>query len=527
MAEHRKSLGRRLNLSALKASLKEVWSYGTGKIGLIMLVILVSVAISAIIVLPPNFPDEWNNPKYWSENPTLVPPDWVKYLGVPVAEQYVNIIPGDNYALNFNTTQYYSIPIFSYIADYRLSVKVFPQGILIKINGLKLLDRYIAYNITQGQRYVAPMIIVTVKRPDGIVLVLYKGTPSITYIGNTTTTTSGIPYIYEKSPFVILPTNIINYQAVQEEFMKLYGVNTTIVSGLGANTLKLSQVVFGKPVLQGGNVTYVPLTGTYELRVSIVLLPDYPVKLAIPPTHSIKVIVKGTAFGLMGTDSQGRDLALGLYYGFPVALSIGLIVAFIDTVIGVIAGAVSGYYGGLVDEFIQRLVDIMGNIPLLPILIIIGEIARQIYMNNPFMVVWIILLTIIIFTWGGLAIVIRSMTLSIKGEQYVEAAKCLGASNKRIIFLHIIPQVIPYAVASMVFSVPSAILTVAGLAVLGIIKNFPSWGTILAAARSSNAPITAWWWIIPPGLLIAITSLTFVLIGMALERIVEPRLRTR
>ncbi len=517
-------VSKRLGLTALKEGFKEVWRYGTGKIGIVMLVVLVSIAISAVIVLPPNFPSLWNNIKAWQENPKLVPPAWVSYLGVPAIQQFEQTIPGSQYAVNMTTTHYYTVPVLYYTLNYNLNKKVFPTGLLFEIQKIKLLDRYRAYNITSGERYKVPTIIITITRPDGIKMVLYDGTPSILYEKNIT----GETYIYVDHPLYISPTNVINADEVQKAFQKIYNVTVNLAAGMG-NVYKLSNVVFGKPVARTGaasNITFVPLEGTYTVSIYFVTLPNFPVALATPPAGSIKAVIKGSVYGVMGTDTYGRDLALGLYFGFPVALSIGLVVAFLDTVIGVIVGAISGYYGGLVDEFIQRTVDVLGNIPLLPILIIIGEIARQLYPNNPVLVIWIILLTIVIFSWGGLTIVIRSMTLSIKGEQYVEAAKCLGASNKRIIFLHIIPQVIPYAVASMVFSVPAAILTVAGLAVLGIIKNMPSWGTILADARA-NAAITDWWWIIPPGILIAITSLTFVLIGMALERIVEPRLRTR
>jgi len=117
------------------------------------------------------------------------------------------------------------------------------------------------------------------------------------------------------------------------------------------------------------------------------------------------------------------------------------------------------------------------------------------------------------------------MTLSIKEEPYIEAAKALGASNTRIIFRHIFPQVLMYAAAVLVFNVPGAILTEAGLSVLGLRHGWPTWGSLLASARAENR-FDVWWWILPPGIMISLTSLTFVLLGLAIERIVEPRLRT-
>ncbi|MCD6084156.1 MAG: ABC transporter permease, partial [Desulfurococcales archaeon] len=183
-------------------------------------------------------------------------------------------------------------------------------------------------------------------------------------------------------------------------------------------------------------------------------------------------------------------------------------------------GAVSAYFGGLVDEFLQRVIDVLGNVPLLPILILLVDIT-PVDLRLP-----VIMIVLIVFGWGGLAIVVRSMTLSIKEEPYVEAARAIGAGSARIIFKHIIPQILPYAAATLVFSVPNAILTEAGLSVLGLEHGWPTWGKVLASARMS-ARYDIWWWILPPGILLAVTSLTFVLLGMAIETIVEPRLRTR
>jgi len=320
--------------------------------------------------------------------------------------------------------------------------------------------------------------------------------------------------------YLKIPSNL-------EQFKTIYNLTIGIED---IPSTKIQEFIFGKPIIVKENnetkIRYVPLKGTYRLIVNVIGLPNVKINYMYNAVGEVVIIVKGSAYGLMGTDYLGRDLAEGLYYGFPVAMMIGVVVALVDTVIGVILGAISGYYGGLVDEIIQRLVDIIGNIPWLPILIIIANVSYILYPNNPPMRLWLIMFTLMILGWGGLTIVIRSMTLSIKSEPYVEAARCLGAGHRRILFLHIVPQVIPYAVASMVFSVPSAILTEAGLSVLGIYHGMPTWGLIISEART-NGTIYQWWWILPPGFLIAITSLTFVLLGMAIERIVEPRLRTR
>ncbi|MCD6196784.1 MAG: ABC transporter permease [Staphylothermus sp.] len=519
---------RILGLPSMKEYLREIWRYGTGKMGLILLSVLIIISISAAITMPSNYVNVWNTASYWEDNPQSVPPTWIKYLGYPVAPHKVTVIPGDEFDYMYNVTKkgYFTIkkPVAYCTAKYELPDEVFPTGVLVKIKKIKVIDRYEVYGISQGARYVMPTIQVVVERPDGIKLIIYEDQPRI----SDNETINGELFAYVNSYLMIRPDpTYLKIPSNLEQFKTIYNLTIGIED---IPSTKIQEFIFGKPIIVKENnetkIRYVPLKGTYRLIVNVIGLPNVKINYMYNAVGEVVIIVKGSAYGLMGTDYLGRDLAEGLYYGFPVAMMIGVVVALVDTVIGVILGAISGYYGGLVDEIIQRLVDIIGNIPWLPILIIIANVSYILYPNNPPMRLWLIMFTLMILGWGGLTIVIRSMTLSIKSEPYVEAARCLGAGHRRILFLHIVPQVIPYAVASMVFSVPSAILTEAGLSVLGIYHGMPTWGLIISEART-NGTIYQWWWILPPGFLIAITSLTFVLLGMAIERIVEPRLRTR
>ncbi|QOR93850.1 ABC transporter permease subunit [Thermosphaera chiliense] len=278
-------------------------------------------------------------------------------------------------------------------------------------------------------------------------------------------------------------------------------------------------------------ITTTPLTGKYEFILTISYTARDELRdIVSSPADEVRIIVKGNAYGFSGTDDLGRDLLQVLLYGTPIALAIGLTTAIITTFIGVFAGIASGYYGGIIDEVIQRIADIIGNIPTLPILIILAQIAQTEYAQygtevKALMTILTIIGVLIIFGWGGLAITVRAMTLSIKEEPYIDAARALGASNSRIIFKHIFPQVAMYASASLVASVPGAILSEAGLSVLGIRHGWPTWGAILSRARDTGR-YDIWWWIVPPGVMLSITSLAFILLGLAIEKIVEPRLRT-
>ena len=233
-----------------------------------------------------------------------------------------------------------------------------------------------------------------------------------------------------------------------------------------------------------------------------------------------RIILGGKAFGLMGTDELRRDLAIGLLWGTPLALFIGISVAIGSVVVGLIYGVYSGYKGKKTDEAMMRFNDIIYALPALPFLIILAvTISNSIFLMIGFLM---------IFSWVGIAKVSRSMSLQIKTRQYVEAAKIMGQKDSKIIFRHMIPQLLPYAFASIAISVPAAITTEAGLSFLGLgDPSFPTWGQILHDANTYGAAAQGfWWWIVPPGLLIAITGLAFVFIGNALDSIVNPKLKS-
>ena len=189
------------------------------------------------------------------------------------------------------------------------------------------------------------------------------------------------------------------------------------------------------------------------------------------------LIIGGKAFGVMGTDELRRDLAVGLLYGTPLALFIGISVSIGSVVAGLIYGVYSGYKGKKTDEVMMRFNDVIYALPALPFLIILAvTISNSIFLMIGFLM---------IFSWVGIAKVSRSISLQIKTRQYVEAAKIMGQKDSKIIFKHIIPQMLPYVFASIAISVPAAITTEAGLSFLGLgDPSFPTWGQILHDANT-------------------------------------------
>ncbi|MEE8489836.1 MAG: ABC transporter permease, partial [Acidimicrobiia bacterium] len=234
---------------------------------------------------------------------------------------------------------------------------------------------------------------------------------------------------------------------------------------------------------------------------------------------SVGAVVGGTLFGVMGTDSLGRDLFQGLLFGLPVALLIGLLVSTLSTAIGASLGLISGYRGGKTDTLIQRAADVVTNIPVLPLLIFLVLIIGS--------QLWVILLVLVAFSWPGLTIVVRSMVLQLRDGPEVEAAKALGASSTRIIYRHVFPHLAPFILAQLIFFAPSAILAEASLSFLGLgDPSIPTWGQILEDGFRTGAVFLGyWWWVVPPGLAIVVTALAFMLLALGTEPAVSPRLR--
>ena len=231
------------------------------------------------------------------------------------------------------------------------------------------------------------------------------------------------------------------------------------------------------------------------------------------------VILGGEVYGIMGTDDLRRDLAIGLLWAAPVALFIGLTVSVAAISIGLLYGVVAGYKGNRTDEGLMRINDIFYSLPTLPLLVILSiTVGRSIFLITGFLV---------IFGWVGMAKISRSLALQIKSLQYIEAARLMGQSDTKIIFKHIIPQLLPLTFASIAIAVPGAILGEAALSFLGLgDPSIPTWGQILHDAHSAGAMSRGlWWWVVPPGLMITITGLAFVLIGNALDNIVNVRSR--
>ena len=245
--------------------------------------------------------------------------------------------------------------------------------------------------------------------------------------------------------------------------------------------------------------------------------PMYDPMTGIDP--NIKLSTGPSLTHWLGTDNVGRDILAQLLEGAKVAFVVGLSAAFFSIVIGTLVGMIAGYAGGLLDASLMRLADIIMVLPSLVILLILASLFGQFN-------IWIIVFIIAIMRWPAVSRVIRSQTLSLKHRPFIEASRVAGASHARIIFRHIMPNVLPLAFLYMTFRVTAAILVEAALSFLGFgDPSQVSWGMMLQWVWKSGHMFQAPYWLIPPGLCISLLTLAFYMLGRAMDEVLDPRLR--
>jgi peptide/nickel transport system permease protein len=223
-----------------------------------------------------------------------------------------------------------------------------------------------------------------------------------------------------------------------------------------------------------------------------------------------------------GTNHEGGDIFSRVIWGSQVSLLVGFTASIVAVVIGTLVGLMSGYYGGALDSVLMRITDLFLCLPTLPLMLIFLMFFGQGLQN--------VIIVIAILGWTGTARMVRSEALSLKERPLTEAAHAIGASDTYILFRHIMPNTLPLILANVIIGVVSAILGEAGISFLGFmpIHGQPSWGIVLYwASRKAALVNEMWWWIVPPGLMIMLTTVGFAFLSHAADKVVNPRLRVR
>lgn len=221
-----------------------------------------------------------------------------------------------------------------------------------------------------------------------------------------------------------------------------------------------------------------------------------------------------------GTTDVGRDIYSQVILGTSTALMVGVIAALLTTFLGSTLGIFSGYYGGVVDTVIMRIVDFFYAIPFIPFVIVLSAVLKP--------SIWNIILAVSLLSWRSVARLVRSQVLSISKRPFIKAARVSGASDLRIMFKYILPNVAPIILLEMVFMVNWAIMAEASIAFLGFgDPKRQSWGQILHFSFVTGNSKSAWWWIASPGGAIVILLVSIFFVSRSLEEVVDPRLRRR
>ena len=266
------------------------------------------------------------------------------------------------------------------------------------------------------------------------------------------------------------------------------------------------------------------LTGLIVLAVLVMLAVLAPVIAPYDPqamTEFEDILLAPGPAQLSGTDETGRDLLTLILYGARISLLMGFCCAFISIIIGTLVGLTAGYFGGRIDELLMRLTDLFVVIPRLPLVLITVAVLGPSLLNT--------IVVIGVLIWAGTARIIRVQTLSLKKRLFVERARSLGASHLHIIRRHILPNVMPLVFANTVLVIATSIYLESTVSFLGLgDPTHFSWGMILHYAFVSVAmTYGAYWYVIPPGIMIVLAVLAFSMCGYALDEVLNPKLRRR
>jgi peptide/nickel transport system permease protein len=469
-----------MNIKDLGFWFRDFWAEfkreGSGLVGLALLVIFVLITLFEAPLLPfKEANNRWRDITYWQDNPTNAAPVWTNLFAPKKAARTLNL----NKGLKETITDTEGNSFVQESFTYRFTADKAPLDIII-------------HSTIKGS---VPFTVL-VERPDGTDIQLFQ------------------KYIESDVPTEVRFSLNNDSKNSLFAFLKLHETSENL-SRVSSGSIRSTDILFNK-AREGMADSFEALKGEYRFIVKAQVVNQEQFVM-----QDTRLVVTGSVSGILGTDNMKRDIFSGLIAGLKWALFIGLFTSAVSVLIGVFYGIISAYYGGIVDTIMQFIYQIFVSIPLLPVLIVVSAVFKP--------SIWFLIGVMVIFFWPGSVMTVRSMAFQIKEETYIEAARALGAGHRRIIFNHMAPLLIPYSFASMALSVPSAIVYESSVSLLGLgDASIVTWGQILHDAMMGNAILNGlWWWVIPPGLAIAIMGMTFAFLGFAMDRILHPKLRTR
>ncbi|MHB2036907.1 MAG: ABC transporter permease [Nitrososphaerales archaeon] len=453
-----------------KSIMKEFLNSKSGRVGMAFIIIILILALYSIIAVPNNIYFKWNNPAAWAANPLHAPPTWVEYLGAKVSPSISNNFSGWQLKLlNAGSTN-----VFEYTAStsFTWNSATPPQDVIIDP---VFIGSAIAGTITWTKPGLSSLQI------------------SISPIQSNTENDANSP-IFKQAAAQYIFSQTHKYLASPTKTQVMEAFFDQNVSNI---------------------VSGVVDKGVYNVQFQVVS--NSPMNMSA----SSSLGILGTSYGLMGTDSLGRPISLGILAGLPNAIELGVLTSVVAVLSGVIFGGISGYLGARKDGVMQWFTLVFLALPALPFLVTISYTTTLTLTGEALLIAFL--------SWPFYAIIARTVSLSIRSQTYVEADKAMGISSLRSFFTHFMPRLIPVSIAYTVLGIPAGIILAETLGFLGVQPpNLITWGQILDDAFGNQAALYGWWWWVSfPGLMIILTAIPFVLMGFALERVISPRVSNK
>jgi peptide/nickel transport system permease protein len=445
---------------------------GSGIAGLAILLGFLLLAVFGPSLVPfPGATEHWQDIAFWQDNPRAAPPAWTNWLSRGKGAVSKLVAPSketDGPAADARRRSY------SFAYDYRADRA--PRDLIFRLRGSGAVG-----------------LSLKVERPDGSAGELYRAQ---TELGSERRRVS------------------VEHDAKGGVLALVGSVDEYVGSSIDPDEAVATSLLFSQ-VDEEMAAAPRALKGTYRFELAVDLLS------VSARANAPEMLVSGEVSGIMGTDASKRDIFTGVVVGIKWALVIGFLTSIITVVVGVMLGVVAAYFGGAVDWVLTRLYEYVYLLPVLPFLIVVSAIYKP--------SIYTLIVIICLLFWSGPYKPVYSMALQIKEETYIEASRALGSGRFRIIFRHVVPILLPYSFAVMALSIPGVIVYEASVSLLGLgDSSIVTWGQILQAALSQGAVINGlWWWVVPPGLMIALMGMAFAFIGSAMDKILHPKLRTR
>jgi peptide/nickel transport system permease protein len=460
-------------------SLRELTRYPSAIAGLLVILALVVLAVYAMIAIP--YPEAirlWQGGSgVWDEYPRLAPPAWFNWFSAKKVPETIILKSTAGGVDRKVEERSATTKIITMTYSFNYQYDDFPKELTVFFNPI-----YPTSNLTPSLSFAS----LTWVTPDGRRLEI--GTMNLQ---------PALVYRFARDDVLVRKLKRFVPQGV---VLRPKEVETGLLP---------EKVLFLDPNRQDPT----PLKGTYSLIMR---------GTTFEPGADVEAdfVVYGQLYGLAGTDHYRRDLVIPLLWGAPLALAFGLLAALGTTVLEMIIAAISTWFGGITDQVIQRVTEVNMVLPFLSILIMVGTFYSR--------SIWVMLGLVILLSIFGAGIkTYRAIFLQVKEATYIEAARSYGASNMRIVFLYMIPRIIPMLIPGLVTLIPGYVFLEAALAFLGLgDPTLPTWGKVINDANQMGALYNGqYYWVLEPAALLMLTGLGFAMVGFALDRVFNPRLR--